>query len=83
MPQKPDPKRIFETIKDIIVDNWILVCEFNKIFFFFNVKLTYKSFEVEESEDCSYDAVTVYEDVGKEEEIGLAFDFQHILGMNY
>lgn len=53
------------------------------IFFFFNVKLTYKFFEVEESEDCSYDAVTVYEDVGKEEEIGLTFNFQHILGMNY
>ncbi|XP_075283729.1 ovochymase-2 isoform X4 [Opisthocomus hoazin] len=33
------------------------------------IKLTYQSFEVEESEDCSYDAVTVYEDVGKEEEI--------------
>ncbi|NWZ25938.1 OVCH2 protein, partial [Asarcornis scutulata] len=33
------------------------------------IKLTYKSFEVEESEDCSYDAVTVYEDVRKEEEI--------------
>ncbi|NWW89502.1 OVCH2 protein, partial [Rhynochetos jubatus] len=33
------------------------------------IKLTYQSFEVEESEDCSYDAVTVYEDVRKEEEI--------------
>ncbi|XP_041891557.1 ovochymase-2 isoform X1 [Corvus kubaryi] len=33
------------------------------------VKLTYQYFEVEESEDCSCDAVTVYEDVGKEEEI--------------
>ncbi|KFV98888.1 Ovochymase-2, partial [Eurypyga helias] len=33
------------------------------------IKLTYQSFEVEESEDCSYDAVTVYEDVQKEEEI--------------
>ncbi|CAN8214180.1 unnamed protein product [Coccothraustes coccothraustes] len=33
------------------------------------VKLTYQSFEVEESEDCSYDAMNVYEDVGKEEEI--------------
>lgn len=41
----------------------------------FNLKLTYQSFEVEESEDCSYDAMTVYEDVGKEEEIGLTFDF--------
>lgn len=39
------------------------------------IKLTYQSFEVEESEDCTYDAVTVYEDVGKEEEIGLAFNF--------
>jgi len=44
-------------------------------FSFFYLKLTYQSFEVEESEDCSYDAVTVYEDVGKEEEIGLTFDF--------
>lgn len=33
MPQKPDPKIIFETIKDIFVDNWILICEFNNIFF--------------------------------------------------
>ncbi|OXB70110.1 UNVERIFIED_CONTAM: hypothetical protein H355_014773 [Colinus virginianus] len=39
------------------------------------IKLTYQFFEVEESEDCSYDAVTVYEDVGKEEEIGMAFNF--------
>ncbi|KAF2979292.1 hypothetical protein EK904_012459, partial [Melospiza melodia maxima] len=31
--------------------------------------LTYQSFEVEESEDWSYDAMTVYEDVGKEEKI--------------
>lgn len=43
---------------------------------FFHLKLTYQSFEVEESEDCSCDAVTVYEDVGKEEEIGLIFDFE-------
>lgn len=42
---------------------------------FFYLKLTYQSFEVEESEDCSCDAVTVYEDVGKEEEIGLTSDF--------
>ncbi|XP_068253997.1 ovochymase-2 isoform X4 [Nyctibius grandis] len=39
------------------------------------VKLTYQSFEVEESEDCSYDAVTVYEDVGKEEEIAKSCGF--------
>uniref|UniRef100_H0Z468 Ovochymase 2 n=1 Tax=Taeniopygia guttata TaxID=59729 RepID=H0Z468_TAEGU len=39
------------------------------VFHFFNLKLTYQSFEVEESEDCFYDAMTVYEDVGKEEEI--------------
>nr|XP_027323621.1 ovochymase-2 isoform X4 [Anas platyrhynchos] len=39
------------------------------------IKLTYKSFEVEESEDCSYDAVTVYEDVGKEEEIAKSCGF--------
>ncbi|NXL83661.1 OVCH2 protein, partial [Alectura lathami] len=46
-------------------------------FFFFsiNLKLTYQSFEVEESEDCSYDAVTVYEDVGKEEEIAKSCGF--------
>ncbi|KAM3669945.1 LOW QUALITY PROTEIN: ovochymase-2-like [Ammospiza maritima maritima] len=31
--------------------------------------LTYQPFEVEESEDWSYDAMTVYEDVGKEEKI--------------
>lgn len=49
--------------------------------FSFFLKLTYQSFEVEESEDCSYDAVTVYEDVGKEEEIGLTFGFWHILGV--
>ncbi|NXB21861.1 OVCH2 protein, partial [Rhagologus leucostigma] len=39
------------------------------------VKLTYQSFEVEESEDCSYDSVTVYEDVGKEEEIAKSCGF--------
>ncbi|XP_035184662.1 ovochymase-2 [Oxyura jamaicensis] len=39
------------------------------------IKLTYKFFEVEESEDCSYDAVTVYEDVGKEEEIAKSCGF--------
>ncbi|NWW81008.1 OVCH2 protein, partial [Climacteris rufus] len=39
------------------------------------VKLTYQSFEVEESEDCSYDAVTMYEDVGKEEEIAKSCGF--------
>ncbi|NXV11839.1 OVCH2 protein, partial [Cepphus grylle] len=39
------------------------------------IKLTYQSFEVEESEDCSYDAVTVYEDVRKEEEIAKSCGF--------
>ncbi|XP_042738002.1 ovochymase-2 isoform X3 [Lagopus leucura] len=39
------------------------------------IKLTYQSFEVEESEDCSYDAVTVYEDVEKEEEIARSCGF--------
>ncbi|NWJ09372.1 OVCH2 protein, partial [Crypturellus undulatus] len=39
------------------------------------IKLTYQSFEVEENEDCSYDAVTVYEDVGKEEEIAKSCGF--------
>ncbi|NWU55799.1 OVCH2 protein, partial [Dromas ardeola] len=39
------------------------------------IKLTYQSFEVEESEDCSYDAVTVYEDVRKEEEIDKSCGF--------
>ncbi|NWI22754.1 OVCH2 protein, partial [Sula dactylatra] len=39
------------------------------------IKLTYQSFEVEESEDCTYDAVTVYEDVGKEEEIAKSCGF--------
>ncbi|NXD76216.1 OVCH2 protein, partial [Halcyon senegalensis] len=39
------------------------------------IKLTYQSFEVEDSEDCSYDAVTVYEDVGKEEEIARSCGF--------
>ncbi|KFQ22673.1 Ovochymase-2, partial [Merops nubicus] len=39
------------------------------------IKLTYHSFEVEDSEDCSYDAVTVYEDVGKEEEIAKSCGF--------
>ncbi|NWI69691.1 OVCH2 protein, partial [Todus mexicanus] len=39
------------------------------------IKLTFQSFEVEDSEDCSYDAVTVYEDVGKEEEIATSCGF--------
>uniref|UniRef100_G1N135 Ovochymase 2 n=1 Tax=Meleagris gallopavo TaxID=9103 RepID=G1N135_MELGA len=39
------------------------------------IKLTYQSFEVEESEDCSYDAVTVYEDVEKEEETARSCGF--------
>ncbi|NXY85847.1 OVCH2 protein, partial [Alcedo cyanopectus] len=39
------------------------------------IKLTYQSFEVEDSEDCSYDAVTVYEDVGREEEIARSCGF--------
>ncbi|NXN18424.1 OVCH2 protein, partial [Indicator maculatus] len=39
------------------------------------IKLTYQSFEIEDSEDCSYDAVTVYEDVGKEEEIAKSCGF--------
>ncbi|XP_068004028.1 ovochymase-2 isoform X2 [Melanerpes formicivorus] len=39
------------------------------------IKLTYQSFEVEDSEDCSYDAVTVYGDVGKEEEIAKSCGF--------
>ncbi|KFO84334.1 Ovochymase-2, partial [Buceros rhinoceros silvestris] len=39
------------------------------------IKLTYQSFEVEDSEDCSYDAVTVYEDVGKEDEIAMSCGF--------
>lgn len=47
---------------------------------FFNLKLAYQSLEVEESEDCSYDAMNMCEDVGKEEEIGLTFV---ILGMFY
>ncbi|XP_072785480.1 ovochymase-2 [Taeniopygia guttata] len=44
---------------------WIIICAPQDHV----VKLTYQSFEVEESEDCFYDAMTVYEDVGKEEEI--------------
>ncbi|NXO00088.1 OVCH2 protein, partial [Rhinopomastus cyanomelas] len=39
------------------------------------IELTYQYFEVEDSEDCSYDAVTVYEDVGKEEEIAKSCGF--------
>ncbi|NWU96699.1 OVCH2 protein, partial [Upupa epops] len=39
------------------------------------IKLTYQYFEVEDSEDCSYDAVTVFEDVGKEEEIAKSCGF--------
>lgn len=84
MSQKLNPKGIIENTKDPIIDLWIFPCEFNKVhFFIFYLKLTYQSFEVEESEDCSYDAVTVYEDVGKEEEIGLTFDFWRIWGMTY
>ncbi|NXH21737.1 OVCH2 protein, partial [Bucco capensis] len=39
------------------------------------IKLTYQSFEIEDSEGCSYDAVTVYEDVGKEKEIAKSCGF--------
>uniref|UniRef100_A0A672UZX1 Ovochymase 2 n=1 Tax=Strigops habroptila TaxID=2489341 RepID=A0A672UZX1_STRHB len=49
---------------------WIVCAPKNHV-----IKLTYQSFEVEESEDCSYDAVTVYEDVGKEEEIAKSCGF--------
>lgn len=77
MSQKPNPKGIVKNTKDPIIDVCFFLCEFNnKVhFFIFFLKLTYQYFEVEESEDCSYDAVTVYEDVGKEEEIGLTFVF--------
>ncbi|XP_029142773.1 ovochymase-2-like, partial [Protobothrops mucrosquamatus] len=33
------------------------------------VKLVYEHFELEENEDCTYDSVTVYENVAKEKEI--------------
>ncbi|NXY48231.1 OVCH2 protein, partial [Ceuthmochares aereus] len=49
---------------------WIFFAPENHV-----IKLTYQSFEVEDSEDCSYDAVTVYEDVGKEEEIAKSCGF--------
>uniref|UniRef100_A0A8C4JPN8 Ovochymase 2 (gene/pseudogene) n=1 Tax=Dromaius novaehollandiae TaxID=8790 RepID=A0A8C4JPN8_DRONO len=49
---------------------WVVCAPDNHV-----IKLTYQSFEVEENEDCSYDAVTVYEDVGKEEEIAKSCGF--------
>ncbi|NXJ73276.1 OVCH2 protein, partial [Trogon melanurus] len=49
---------------------WIISAPENHV-----IKLTYQSFEVEDSEDCSYDSVTVYEDVGKEEEIAKSCGF--------
>nr|XP_016851088.1 PREDICTED: ovochymase-2 isoform X1 [Anolis carolinensis]XP_016851089.1 PREDICTED: ovochymase-2 isoform X1 [Anolis carolinensis] len=39
------------------------------------VKLTYESFEIEENEDCTYDSVTVYENVIKEHEIARSCGF--------
>ncbi|KFV64316.1 Ovochymase-2, partial [Dryobates pubescens] len=49
---------------------WIIYAQEDHV-----IKLTYQSFEVEDSEDCSYDAVTVYGDVGKEEEIARSCGF--------
>ncbi|KAF4803990.1 hypothetical protein TURU_011408 [Turdus rufiventris] len=53
-----------EHYSNLAVCQWVICAPEEHV-----VKLTYQSFEVEESEDCSYDAVTVYEDVGKKEEI--------------
>ncbi|ETE72753.1 NADH-cytochrome b5 reductase 2, partial [Ophiophagus hannah] len=39
------------------------------------VKLAYEHFELEENEDCSYDSVTVYENVAKEKEIARSCGF--------
>ncbi|NWH63789.1 OVCH2 protein, partial [Geococcyx californianus] len=49
---------------------WIICAPLDHV-----IKLTYQSFELEDSEDCSYDAVTVYEDVAKEEEIAKSCGF--------
>ncbi|POI35152.1 hypothetical protein CIB84_001097 [Bambusicola thoracicus] len=64
-----------EHYSNLAVCQWIICAPEDHV-----IKLTYQTFEVEESEDCSYDAVTVYEDVGKEEEIGLAFNFGILWG---
>uniref|UniRef100_A0A8D0B0R0 Ovochymase 2 n=1 Tax=Salvator merianae TaxID=96440 RepID=A0A8D0B0R0_SALMN len=39
------------------------------------VKLIYETFEMEENEDCTYDSVTVYENVAKENEIARSCGF--------
>ncbi|CAM5149961.1 unnamed protein product [Natator depressus] len=50
--------------------HWIIHAPENHV-----IKLTYEYFEIEENEDCSYDSVTVYEDVTREEEIARSCGF--------
>ncbi|XP_053881770.1 ovochymase-2 isoform X2 [Malaclemys terrapin pileata] len=50
--------------------HWIIHAPENHV-----IKLTYEYFEIEENEDCSYDSVTAYEDVTKEEEIARSCGF--------
>ncbi|TFK00164.1 tyrosyl-DNA phosphodiesterase 2 [Platysternon megacephalum] len=50
--------------------HWIIHAPENHV-----IKLTYEYFEIEENEDCSYDSVTAYEDVSKEEEIARSCGF--------
>lgn len=59
-----------ENYSNLAVCQWIICAPEDHV-----IKLTYQTFEVEESEDCSYDAVTVYEDAGKEEEIAKSCGF--------
>ncbi|XP_075783955.1 ovochymase-2 isoform X2 [Pelodiscus sinensis] len=49
---------------------WIIHAPENHV-----IKLIYEYFEIEENEDCSYDSVTMYEDVTKEEEIARSCGF--------
>ncbi|XP_028586604.2 ovochymase-2 [Podarcis muralis] len=49
---------------------WIVQAPENHV-----VKLTYEHFELEENEDCTYDSVTVYENVAKDNEIARSCGF--------
>ncbi|XP_058017713.1 ovochymase-2 [Ahaetulla prasina] len=59
-----------EAYNNLAECQWIVHAPENQV-----IKLTYEHFELEENEDCSYDSVTVYENVEKEKEIARSCGF--------
>ncbi|XP_063145561.1 ovochymase-2 [Candoia aspera] len=59
-----------EAYNNLAECQWIVHAPENHV-----IKLTYGHFELEENEDCTYDSVTVYENVAKENEIARSCGF--------